>query len=102
MFGLQCGSGAGDEFGGDGGKGSRLVFRRRGNDGDRRPSDAETAEVVEVLVRGVVVTAGFGAFAPADFFVDEAAGEGVDVADKTAGGSTGGTGETGSHAVVGL
>lgn len=72
------------------------------NGGCGRQGDTETAEVVEVLARGVVIATGFGAFTAAYFFVDGVTGEGVDVADKTMGGSASGTGEAGSHAVVGL
>ncbi len=102
LFGLRGKHGAGKQFGGDGGKGGRFVFRRCGNGRGGRRGDAEVAEVVEVLARGVMVGAGLGAFATTDFFVEEVAGEGVDVADKTMGGSAGRTGEAGGHAVVGL
>lgn len=102
LFGLRGERGAGKQSGGNGGKGKGFVFRKRGNGGNRRRSDTETAEVVEVLARGVVVTTGFGTFATAYLFVEEVTGEGVDVADKTVGGSASGTGEAGGHAVVGL
>jgi len=102
LFGLRGEHGAGKQSGGDGGKGGRFVFRRCGNGGNRRRSDTETAEVIEVLARGVVVSTGLGALATADFFVEEVAGEGVDVADETMGGSAGRAGEAGGHAVVGL
>lgn len=102
LFGLQGERRAGKQSGGNGGKGNGFVFRRRGNGGNRRRSDAETAEVVEVLARGVVVTTGFGTLATAYLFVEEVTGEGVNVADKTVGGSASRTGEAGGHAVVGL
>lgn len=102
LFGLRCESGTDYEFGGNSGIGSRLIFRRRRNGGDGRRSNTETAEVVEILARGVMVATGFSAFATAYFFVDKVTGEGVDVADKTMDGSTGGTSEAGVHAVVRL
>lgn len=49
-----------------------------------------------------MVTTGFSTLATANLFVEEVTGEGVDVADKTVGGSASGTGEAGGHAVVGL
>ena len=102
LFGLRGKRGAGEQSGGDGGKGNGFVFRRRGNGGNRRRSDAETTEVVEVLARSVVVTTGFGTLATAYLFVEEVTGEGVDVADKTVGCSASRTGEAGGHVVVGL
>lgn len=102
LFGLRGKRGAGEQSGGNGGKSNGFVFRKRGNGGNRRRSDAETAEVIEVLARGVVVTTGFGTLATAYLFVEEVTGEGVDVADKTMGGSASGTGEAGGHAIVGL
>jgi|GEM_PF-2532663 len=102
LFGLRGKRGAGEQSGGDGGKGNGVVFRRRGNGGNRRRSDAETTEVVEVLARSVVVTTGFGTLATAYLFVEEVTGEGVDVADKTVGCSASRTGEAGGHVVVGL
>lgn len=49
-----------------------------------------------------MVTTGFGTLATAYLFVEEVTGEGVDVADKTMGGSASRTGEAGAHAVVRL
>ena len=49
-----------------------------------------------------MVTTGFGALATAYLFIEKVTGEGVDVADKTMGGSASRTGEAGGHAVVGL
>lgn len=102
MFGLRGKRRTGDKPGRNGGKSGRLVFRRGEDGGYDRWGDSETTEVVEVLAWGVVVTTGFGALATAYFFVEEVTGEGVDVADKTMGGSASRTGEAGSHAVVGL
>ncbi len=102
LFGLRGERRGGEQYGGDGGKGVRFVFRRRGNGGNRRRGDSKTAEVVEVLAWGVVVTTGLDAFAASYFFVEDVTGEGVDVADETMGGSTSWTGEAGGDAVVGL
>lgn len=49
-----------------------------------------------------MITTGFSTLATACLFVEEVTGEGVDVADKTVGGSASRTGEAGGHAIVGL